>query len=97
MWDLAPLLIPVGTGLTGLTGLLIYIGRSLIAGKLVPERTHVRELALKQESIDRLEAALTRSEAALAKVMTQRDQLLGLAMATAEVVQAIPKAKDTVS
>ena len=96
MWELARLLMPVGIGLTGLTGLLIYIGRSLVNGKLVPERTHVRELALKQDQIDQKQREVDRLEAALTRVEEQRNRLMGLAEATAAVVQAIPRASDIV-
>lgn len=86
MWpELLPYLTPGGVALS--VAIMVYTDR------LVPYRSHMRQLAAKQQQIDKLEAALT-------KVEGQRDRLLGLAEVTVGVMQALPKAaanKDSVS
>jgi hypothetical protein len=62
-----------------------YISRSIIRGRLIPLRSHERELANKQAEVDRLTAALDKTE-------SQRDRLLGLAEVTVSVMRALPSA-----
>lgn len=71
-------------------GMLLAVAIMVYTDRLVPYRSHQRQLAEKQVQINRLAEALTKAEG-------QRDRLLGLADVTVGIVRALPSAKDTVS
>jgi len=83
--ELEPFAGPVGIGTVVLAAIWM-----VLTGRLIPARTHEREIAAKQAEIDRLSAALEKVEA-------QRDKLMGLAgEVTVGIVRAIPSARDSV-
>lgn len=71
-------------------GMLLAVAIMVYTDRLVPIRSHLRQLAEKQAQIDRLTLALDKAEG-------QRDRLLGLADVTVGIVRALPTAKDPVS
>ena len=86
MWpELAPY---IGPG--GAVSLLLVVAVMIYTDRLVPYRSHRRQLAAKQAEIDRLSAALDKAE-------NQRDRLMfGVADVTVGVMKALPTAPEWV-
>ncbi len=87
MWsDLEPYLGPGGA-----VSLLLVVAVMVYTDRLVPYRSHRRQLAAKQAEIDRLSTALDKAE-------SQRDRLMfGVADVTVGVMRALPAAPEWVA